>query len=53
MTTCCVHTTLAEVFTLGVKAGVEPIERWEAVRYGATGRPRTFGRLADDFRRGK
>jgi 3-hydroxyisobutyrate dehydrogenase len=53
MTTYCVQTALAEVFTLGVKAGVEPIELWEAVRYGATGRQRTFDRLADGFLRGK
>lgn len=53
MTTYCVQTALAEVFTLGVKAGVEPIELWEAVRYGATGRQRTFDRLADAFLRGK
>jgi 3-hydroxyisobutyrate dehydrogenase len=53
MTTYCVQTALAEVFTLGVKAGVEPIELWQAVRYGATGRQRTFDRLADGFLRGK
>jgi len=52
MTTYCVQTALAEVFTLGVKAGVEPIELWQAVRYGATGRQRTFDRLADGFLRG-
>ena len=53
MTTYCVQTALAEVFTLGVKAGVEPIEPWRAVRYGASGRQRTFDRLADGFLRGK
>jgi 3-hydroxyisobutyrate dehydrogenase len=53
MTTYCVQTALAEVFTLGVKAGVGPLELWEAVRYGATGRQRTFDRLADGFLRGK
>jgi len=53
MTTYCVQTALAEVFTLGVKAGVEPLELWEAVRYGATGRQRTFDRLSDGFLRGK
>ena len=52
MTTYCVQTALAEVFTMGVKAGVEPIELWRAVRYGATGRQRTFDRLADGFLRG-
>ena len=37
---------LAEVFTMGVKAGVDPLDLWEAVRQGATGRARTFDRLA-------
>jgi 3-hydroxyisobutyrate dehydrogenase len=40
---------LAEVFTLGVKAGVEPLALWQALRQGATGRARTFDRLADQF----
>src|SRR5579883_2732554 len=38
-------TGLAEVFTMGVKAGIEPLAIWEAVRQGATGRQRTFDRL--------
>src|SRR5712692_4180649 len=42
---CC----LAEVFTMGVKAGVEPLALWEAVRQGAGGRRRTFDALADHF----
>jgi 3-hydroxyisobutyrate dehydrogenase len=40
---------LAEVFTLGVKAGVEPLMLWQAVRQGAFGRRRTFDRLAEQF----
>jgi 3-hydroxyisobutyrate dehydrogenase len=40
---------LAEVFTLGVKAGVEPLGLWQAVRQGAFGRRRTFDRLAEQF----
>lgn len=44
-----IQTALAEVFTLGVKAGVEPLALWEAVRQGAYGRARTFDRLADQF----
>ena len=40
---------LAEVFTLGAKAGVEPLALWQALRQGATGRARTFDRLADHF----
>lgn len=44
-----IQTALAEVFTLGVKAGVEPLALWSAVRQGAFGRARTFDRLADQF----
>jgi 3-hydroxyisobutyrate dehydrogenase-like beta-hydroxyacid dehydrogenase len=40
---------LAEVFTLGVKAGVEPLTLWQAVRQGAFGRSRSFDRLAEQF----
>ncbi|MBV8888738.1 MAG: NAD(P)-dependent oxidoreductase [Alphaproteobacteria bacterium] len=42
---CC----LAEVFTMGVKAGVEPLALWEAVRQGAGGRRRSFDGLIDQF----
>jgi 3-hydroxyisobutyrate dehydrogenase len=44
-----IQTALAEVFTMGVKAGVEPIALWKAVRQGAGGRRRTFDGLADQF----
>jgi 3-hydroxyisobutyrate dehydrogenase-like beta-hydroxyacid dehydrogenase len=44
-----IQTALAEVFTLGVKAGVDPLTLWEAVRQGAIGRQRTFDRLAEHF----
>ena len=40
---------LAEVFTMGVKAGVEPLDLWLAVRQGAQGRRGTFERMADHF----
>lgn len=39
----------AEVFTMGVKAGVEPLALWSAVRQGAFGRKRSFDRLAEQF----
>jgi 3-hydroxyisobutyrate dehydrogenase len=48
-----VQTALAEVFTLGVKAGVEPLALWQAVRRGANGRQRLYDRLADSFLRGR
>ena len=48
-----VHAALAEIFTLGVKAGVEPLALFRALRQGATGRKRTFDRLAEHFLLGK
>jgi len=48
-----VQTALAEVFTMGVKAGVEPLALWQAVRQGALGRRRTFDGLIDQFLPGK
>lgn len=43
------QTVLGEVFTLGVKGGVEPLALFEAVRQGASGRRRTFDGLIDQF----
>ena len=48
-----IHAAMAEVFTLGVKAGVEPLALFRALRQGATGRKRTFDRLAEHFLPGK
>jgi 3-hydroxyisobutyrate dehydrogenase len=48
-----IQTALAEVFTMGVKAGVEPLALWRAVRQGAGGRQRTFDRIPHQFFRGK
>jgi len=44
-----VTVALAEVFSLGVKAGVEPLALFEAVRQGVLGRRRTFDGLVDQF----
>ena len=44
---------LAEVFTMGVKAGVEPLALFEALRQGVLGRRRTFDGLADQFLSGR
>jgi len=44
-----IQMVLAEVFSMGIKAGVEPLALWEAVRSGASGRQRTFDRLYDRF----
>jgi 3-hydroxyisobutyrate dehydrogenase len=48
-----IQTALAEVFTLGVKAGLDPLALWKAIRQGAGGRRRTFDGLADQFLTGK
>ena len=44
-----IRAALAEVFCMGVKAGVAPELLWQAVRQGASGRARTFDRLMDKF----
>jgi 3-hydroxyisobutyrate dehydrogenase-like beta-hydroxyacid dehydrogenase len=44
-----IQTALAEVFTMGVKAGVDPLMLWKVVRQGAIGRRRTFEGLVDQF----
>lgn len=49
----CINAALAEVFSMGIKGGVEPLALWEAVRSGARGRGRTFDGLADQFLPGK
>jgi 3-hydroxyisobutyrate dehydrogenase-like beta-hydroxyacid dehydrogenase len=48
-TSAAMGVVLSEVFTMGIKAGVEPLTLFSAVRQGATGRSRTFDRLADHF----
>jgi 3-hydroxyisobutyrate dehydrogenase-like beta-hydroxyacid dehydrogenase len=40
---------IAEIFTLGVKAGAEPLSLWRAIRQGSIGRRRTFDGLVDQF----
>ena len=44
-----IRAVLAETFAMGVKAGVEPLALWKAVRQGASGRRRTFDTLVDKF----
>ncbi|MCP5149230.1 MAG: NAD(P)-dependent oxidoreductase [Ectothiorhodospiraceae bacterium] len=47
------QTALAETFTMGVKAGVEPEALWEAVRQGAVGRRRVFDTMSRQFLPGR
>jgi 3-hydroxyisobutyrate dehydrogenase len=44
---------IAEVFTLGVKAGVAPLELWHAIRMGAIGRARTFDPIGSHYLQAK
>ncbi|MFB4426353.1 NAD(P)-dependent oxidoreductase [Streptomyces sp. QL37] len=44
-----IRSGIAEVFTMGVKAGVEPDALWNALRQGAIGRARTFDRVGDRY----
>ena len=48
-----IQAAIAEVFTMGVRAGVEPLALWGAIRQGALGRKRTFERMGDQFLQGK
>jgi len=44
-----IRMVIAEVFSLGVKAGVEPLALWHAMRQGATGRRRSFDGVGEQF----
>jgi len=48
-----IQAALAEIFTMGVKAGVDPLELWAAVRQCSLGRMRTFDRLGNQFLQGR
>jgi 3-hydroxyisobutyrate dehydrogenase len=48
-----IQTALAETFTMGVKAGVDPEALWKAVRQGALGRRRTFDTMGRQYLPGK
>jgi 3-hydroxyisobutyrate dehydrogenase len=53
---CCsmtVRMAIAEVFTLGVKAGMDPLELWNAVRQGVLGRNRTFDGIGAEYLQSK
>jgi len=44
-----INCAIAEVFTLGVRGGVDPLDLWRALRMGSVGRRRTFDALATQF----
>ena len=47
------QTALAETFSMGVKAGVDPEGLWQALRKGALGRRRVFDTMARQFLPGR
>jgi 3-hydroxyisobutyrate dehydrogenase len=53
MTGAGISCLLAETFTLGVKAGVDPLQLWQAMRASALGRRNTFDALGDRFLTGQ
>jgi 3-hydroxyisobutyrate dehydrogenase-like beta-hydroxyacid dehydrogenase len=53
MSSYAVVCAMAETFAMGVKAGVEPLALWEAVRQGAAGRRYTFDALINQWLPGK
>lgn len=53
MTQYAVTIALGEVMTMGVKAGVDPLVIYQAVRQGAVGRRRTFDSLIPQILTGK
>lgn len=44
-----VQCAVGEIFAVGVKAGVDPLSLFEAIRMGARGRTRTFDSLSDHY----
>jgi len=53
MSSYAVSCALAETFAMGVKAGMDPVALWEAVRQGVSGRRLTFDGLLEQFLPGK
>jgi len=49
MSSYAVTCAVAETFALGIKAGVEPLALWNAVRQGAAGRRFTFDVVIDQY----
>jgi 3-hydroxyisobutyrate dehydrogenase len=49
MASLAFNTVISEVLTMGVKAGVDPADLWEAVRDGGVGRQRCFDNVGKSF----
>jgi 3-hydroxyisobutyrate dehydrogenase-like beta-hydroxyacid dehydrogenase len=53
MASTAINAVMAEVLTMGVKAGLEPLPLWEAIRTGAGGRMRAFDNVSGRFMTGQ
>jgi 3-hydroxyisobutyrate dehydrogenase-like beta-hydroxyacid dehydrogenase len=53
MASLAINAVVVEVLTMGVKAGVEPVALWEAIRNGGAGRQRSFDNVSRRFLQGK
>lgn len=53
MASTAINAVMAEVLTMGVKAGLEPLPLWEAIRTGAAGRMRSFDNVGKRFLQGR
>jgi 3-hydroxyisobutyrate dehydrogenase len=53
MASLAINAVVSEVLTMGVKAGVEPLSLWEAIRNGGAGRQRAFDNISRRFLQGK
>lgn len=53
MAAAAINAITAEVMTLGVKAGLDPMPLYEAMRTGAVGRMRSFDQVGPRFLQGK
>jgi 3-hydroxyisobutyrate dehydrogenase len=49
MASTAINAVMAEVLTLGVKAGLDPLPLWQAIREGAAGRMRSFDNVGNRF----
>jgi len=53
MASTAINAVMAEVLTMGVKAGLDALPLWEAIRHGAAGRMRSFDNVGNRFLPGR
>ena len=53
MASTAINAVMAEVLTMGVKAGLEPLPLWEAIREGAAGRMLSFDNVGKRYLQGR